>query len=194
MKWLEKIHRLKWDPTKHAMICSDHFDEKIINRNSKLVTLKHDAIPTRLLESKTKLGVVKHDHNYCSPIEPVGGSEGNVVPDDATDVGEEVEETALVNAVVHDHDYCCKIMQPEDRNYGARYSVTSCDIVTVTEESLLLKGNVYGCLVEEVVEDSDHVNAVDMDVTEDRSHAVDVSESVSIEVLLSFIFLMIATL
>ena len=62
---MERIRRHGWDPPKHAKLCSDHLDEKFINRNHKLITLKLDAIPTRQIATRSSLSVVKHDHNYC---------------------------------------------------------------------------------------------------------------------------------
>ena len=65
--WLGKIHRINWDPPKHARVCSDHFDEKFICRKSKRVTLKIDAVPSRFFvshEAKDLLFGIRHDHNY----------------------------------------------------------------------------------------------------------------------------------
>ena len=48
-------------------MCSDHFDEKFINRSSQRVTLKIDAIPTRFAVSQDANDILyytSHDHNY----------------------------------------------------------------------------------------------------------------------------------
>lgn len=41
------MRRDKWQPSAHALICSDHFLEEYIDRSKKIVKLKPDALPTR---------------------------------------------------------------------------------------------------------------------------------------------------
>ena len=45
--WLASLHREDWEPSKTAVICSDHMKECDINRKGKRVFLKKGAIPTR---------------------------------------------------------------------------------------------------------------------------------------------------
>ena len=61
------MNRPNWEPTKNTRVCSDHFDEKFINRSGQRVTLKLDAIPTRFVPSQDKNDILfytSHDHNY----------------------------------------------------------------------------------------------------------------------------------
>ena len=46
-KWKKNLRRDNWVPTKSSRLCSDHFQEDMIDRSGKTVRLKPDAIPTR---------------------------------------------------------------------------------------------------------------------------------------------------
>ena len=46
-KWLQNMRREDWMPSSHSRLCSDHFQEKHIDRSGQRVRLKDDAIPTR---------------------------------------------------------------------------------------------------------------------------------------------------
>jgi len=41
------MHREDWMPSSHSRLCSDHFQEKYIDRTCQRVKLKDDAVPTR---------------------------------------------------------------------------------------------------------------------------------------------------
>ena len=43
----KNLRRDNWVPTKSSRLCSDHFQEDMIDRSGKTVRLKPDAIPTR---------------------------------------------------------------------------------------------------------------------------------------------------
>ncbi|CAB3979235.1 DNA transposase THAP9 [Paramuricea clavata] len=45
-KWLKNICREDWMPSSHSRICSDHFQEKYINRTGLVAKLREDAVPT----------------------------------------------------------------------------------------------------------------------------------------------------
>ena len=47
VKWLKNIRREDWMPSSHSRICSDHFQEKYINRTGLVAKLREDAVPTR---------------------------------------------------------------------------------------------------------------------------------------------------
>ena len=46
-QWIQNIHREKWSPKKHTLICSDHFKESCIYKAGNLVKINQDAVPTR---------------------------------------------------------------------------------------------------------------------------------------------------
>ena len=46
-QWVQKIHREKWSPKKHTLICSNHFQESCIYRAGNIVKINQDAVPTR---------------------------------------------------------------------------------------------------------------------------------------------------
>ena len=54
-KWLKKLRRKDWQPSKHSKICSDHFTESNLNRTYKRVKLREDAIPTTFKHAISKL-------------------------------------------------------------------------------------------------------------------------------------------
>lgn len=41
------VRRDKWSPSKSAVLCSDHFLEKYLNRTGSYTKLIADAVPTR---------------------------------------------------------------------------------------------------------------------------------------------------
>ena len=41
------MRREDWIPSSHSRICSDHFQEKMINRTGLVAKLREDAVPTR---------------------------------------------------------------------------------------------------------------------------------------------------
>ena len=47
VKWLANMHRKDWTPSSHSRICSDHFEERFLNRTDQIVKLKDEAVPIR---------------------------------------------------------------------------------------------------------------------------------------------------
>ncbi|XP_059062939.1 THAP domain-containing protein 2-like [Achroia grisella] len=52
--WLRLIDRPNWTPTKHACLCSKHFDDKYFRRIGKKRFLMKCAIPTKFIPVKFK--------------------------------------------------------------------------------------------------------------------------------------------
>ncbi|XP_028316099.1 THAP domain-containing protein 2-like [Gouania willdenowi] len=45
-RWVENIHRKKWQPSRKSLICSDHFEEAHFDRTGQTVRLRDEAEPT----------------------------------------------------------------------------------------------------------------------------------------------------
>lgn len=45
-KWLTNMKWKDWTPSRFSVLCSNHFEEKYIDRSSKFVKLRQDAVPT----------------------------------------------------------------------------------------------------------------------------------------------------
>lgn len=45
-EWIKAVRRENWIPSKHAVLCSAHFEEKMIDRSMKRIILAKTAIPT----------------------------------------------------------------------------------------------------------------------------------------------------
>ena len=72
--WLSKLHRADWNPSKHALVCSDHFNKSDFECGGKFVRVKRSAVPTLLnLNFEEQIYSVSHDHSYVT-----GDTEGVV--------------------------------------------------------------------------------------------------------------------
>ncbi|XP_029912726.1 uncharacterized protein LOC115362886 isoform X2 [Myripristis murdjan] len=45
-KWLDNMRWKGWTPSRFSLLCSNHFEEKCIDRTGKFVKLQQDAVPT----------------------------------------------------------------------------------------------------------------------------------------------------
>ncbi|XP_064475886.1 THAP domain-containing protein 1-like [Ornithodoros turicata] len=46
-KWVQKMHRKNWAPSKSSVLCSRHFEEACFDRTGQTARLKSDAVPTK---------------------------------------------------------------------------------------------------------------------------------------------------
>ncbi|XP_064479170.1 THAP domain-containing protein 2-like [Ornithodoros turicata] len=46
-KWVQKMHRKNWAPSKSSVLCSRHFQEACFDRTGQTARLKSDAVPTK---------------------------------------------------------------------------------------------------------------------------------------------------
>ena len=53
------MRREDWCPSSHSRVCSDHFQEKFINRTGLIAKLQEDAVPTRFKKFPQYLKQVK---------------------------------------------------------------------------------------------------------------------------------------
>ena len=68
------MRREDWMPSSHSRLCSDHFQEKHIDRTGQRVRLKDDAIPIRLKKNPEHLkkvtGLVKKNQAFTLNPKP----------------------------------------------------------------------------------------------------------------------------
>ena len=68
------MRREDWMPSSHSRLCSDHFQEKHIDRSGQRVRLKDDAIPTRFKKFPEHLkmvtGLVKKNQAFTPNPKP----------------------------------------------------------------------------------------------------------------------------
>ena len=58
------MRREDWSPSSHSRVCSDHFQEKFINRTGLIAKLREDAVPTRFKKFPQYLKQVKSLEKY----------------------------------------------------------------------------------------------------------------------------------
>jgi hypothetical protein len=45
-EWVGQMKWKDWQPTPHSLLCSEHFEERCMDRTGQTVRLRDDAIPT----------------------------------------------------------------------------------------------------------------------------------------------------
>ena len=64
-QWATNLGKENWTPSKPSRICSDHFEERFIDRTGKSTILKFTAVPTRFKEEqKVKIIVKFYEHDF----------------------------------------------------------------------------------------------------------------------------------